>query len=186
MAAAAPIQQPITGREPPGDPTQPIQALAQFYRAFNERDLPRMAENWHNSSEASMDNPLGASNAAGTKSGQSMSAFSIAPPRSTSSSTITPFIPSTMFSMRRAGSEDTCRLKTPCSIWLSEPRASFAAMVPDAGARSITTAPSKIPSSWLLTRPQSAEVFPAPINSPVRRHCSPRALVFQRPCIQAS
>jgi ketosteroid isomerase-like protein len=59
MAAAAPIQQPITGREPFGDLTQPIQALAQFYRAFNERDLARMAENWHNSSEASMDNPLG-------------------------------------------------------------------------------------------------------------------------------
>jgi ketosteroid isomerase-like protein len=59
MATAAPIQQPITGREPLGDLTQPIQALAQFYRAFNERDLARMAENWHNSSEASMDNPLG-------------------------------------------------------------------------------------------------------------------------------
>jgi ketosteroid isomerase-like protein len=58
MATAAPIQQPITGREPLGDLTQPIQALAQFYRAFNERDLARMAENWHHSSEASMDNPL--------------------------------------------------------------------------------------------------------------------------------
>jgi hypothetical protein len=59
MATLAPVQQPITGREPLGDLSEPIQVLAQFYRAFNEGDLARMAENWHNSTEAAMDNPLG-------------------------------------------------------------------------------------------------------------------------------
>ena len=34
-----PIQEPITGNEELGDLSQPPQALAQFYRAFNTRDL---------------------------------------------------------------------------------------------------------------------------------------------------
>ncbi len=34
-----PIQSPITGNEDLGDLSQPQQALAQFYRAFNTRDL---------------------------------------------------------------------------------------------------------------------------------------------------
>jgi hypothetical protein len=38
---------------------QPVQALAQFYHAFNTRDLTLMEMNWDNSDEASMDNPLG-------------------------------------------------------------------------------------------------------------------------------
>jgi ketosteroid isomerase-like protein len=59
MATAPSLQKIITGYEDLGDLTQPIQALAQFYRAFNERDLARMAENWDNSPEVAMDNPLG-------------------------------------------------------------------------------------------------------------------------------
>lgn len=55
----SPIQEPVTGREPPGDPAEPGCALAQFYRALNTRDLALMEQNWERSPEAAMDNPLG-------------------------------------------------------------------------------------------------------------------------------
>lgn len=48
---------PITGAEP-ADPTHPIGALAEFYRAFNGRDLALMRENWQ-PDECVLDNPLG-------------------------------------------------------------------------------------------------------------------------------
>jgi ketosteroid isomerase-like protein len=54
-----PIQRPITGEEPTGDLTRPEQALSQFYRAFNRCDLALMGQNWLQSDEAAMDNPLG-------------------------------------------------------------------------------------------------------------------------------
>jgi len=53
------IGEPITGREDLGDVREPRQALAQFYRALNSRDLVLLAENWEQSSDAAMDNPLG-------------------------------------------------------------------------------------------------------------------------------
>lgn len=55
----SPIQTAITGREPSTDQTQPEQALAQFYRAFNSKDLALMKQNWLQSPESAMDNPLG-------------------------------------------------------------------------------------------------------------------------------
>jgi ketosteroid isomerase-like protein len=54
-----PIQNPITGNEDLGDLSQPQQALAQFYRAFNTRDLKMMDENFAHSDEVAIDNPLG-------------------------------------------------------------------------------------------------------------------------------
>ena len=54
-----PIQEPITGSEPEDGLTTPRQALAQFYRAFNGRDLDLMAKNWLQNDEIAMDNPLG-------------------------------------------------------------------------------------------------------------------------------
>jgi ketosteroid isomerase-like protein len=54
-----PIQKPVTGREDLGDLSQPQQALAQFYKAINGRDLALMEEHWDASAEAAMDNPLG-------------------------------------------------------------------------------------------------------------------------------
>jgi ketosteroid isomerase-like protein len=54
-----PIQEPITGNEELGDLSQPQQALAQFYRAFNTRDLKMMDENFAHSDEVAIDNPLG-------------------------------------------------------------------------------------------------------------------------------
>ncbi len=59
MSPTTTIHEPITGREAPGDTAGPVQALAQFYRAFNTCDLELMAENWDNSDDSAMDNPLG-------------------------------------------------------------------------------------------------------------------------------
>jgi ketosteroid isomerase-like protein len=53
------IQAPVTGNEVKGDQHEPMQALSQFYRALNARDLELMQKNWVNGSEAAMDNPLG-------------------------------------------------------------------------------------------------------------------------------
>ena len=59
MTTRPPVQEAITGQEDLGDLSQPRQVLAQFYRAFNTRDLGLMADNWDTSDEAAMDNPLG-------------------------------------------------------------------------------------------------------------------------------
>jgi ketosteroid isomerase-like protein len=55
----APIQEPVTGKEELRDLSQPEQALAQFYKAINSRDLALAEQNWDSSPEAEMDNPLG-------------------------------------------------------------------------------------------------------------------------------
>ena len=57
--AMKPIQEPITGKEELGDLSQPQQALAQFYRAFNTRDLAIIDDNFAPSDEVAIDNPLG-------------------------------------------------------------------------------------------------------------------------------
>jgi ketosteroid isomerase-like protein len=54
-----PIQEPITGKEELGDLSQPQQALAQFSRAFNTRDLAMIDDNFAQSEEVAIDNPLG-------------------------------------------------------------------------------------------------------------------------------
>jgi ketosteroid isomerase-like protein len=54
------VQTPITGNEDLGDLSQPLQALAQFYRAFNTGDLELMAQNWASQDEnIVMSNPVG-------------------------------------------------------------------------------------------------------------------------------
>lgn len=50
---------PITGSEIIEKNTKPFNALVEFYRAFNSRDLKLMNSNWVNTEEASMSNPLG-------------------------------------------------------------------------------------------------------------------------------
>ena len=57
-----PVQAPITGAEPDAGPSSPYLALAQFYRAFNGRDMSLMAANWASSEDVAMDNPLGGIN----------------------------------------------------------------------------------------------------------------------------
>jgi ketosteroid isomerase-like protein len=56
---AKPIQEPITGNEELGDLSRPQQALAQFYRAFNSRDLKMIDDNFAASDDVAIDNPLG-------------------------------------------------------------------------------------------------------------------------------
>jgi len=53
------IQEPITGKEEQGQLTTPYQALVQFYCAFNSGNLEMMSENWAQSDQIAMDNPLG-------------------------------------------------------------------------------------------------------------------------------
>jgi hypothetical protein len=59
MATVVTIQQPITRQEELGDLTEPVQALARFYRAFNNRDFAMREENWDNSAQPVIISPLG-------------------------------------------------------------------------------------------------------------------------------
>lgn len=59
MGSTNPIQIPVTGQETNDDQREATQALSQFYRALNARDLKLMQQNWSNTDEAAMDNPLG-------------------------------------------------------------------------------------------------------------------------------
>ncbi|MDH5178602.1 MAG: nuclear transport factor 2 family protein [Gammaproteobacteria bacterium] len=49
----------INGSEQPTLWSDEIGALSRFYHAFNQRDLALMQQNWTQSTEASMSNPLG-------------------------------------------------------------------------------------------------------------------------------
>lgn len=52
-------QIPITGNEDRQGLAEPIKALSDFYAAFNHRDLGKMANNWAQTDEIAMDNPVG-------------------------------------------------------------------------------------------------------------------------------
>lgn len=54
-----PVQAAITGKEDQGQLSSPYQALVQFYCAFNSGDMKMMSENWAQSDDVAMDNPLG-------------------------------------------------------------------------------------------------------------------------------
>lgn len=54
-----PIQEAITGKEDQGQIVSPYQALVQFYCAFNSGNLEMMSENWAQTDDIAMDNPLG-------------------------------------------------------------------------------------------------------------------------------
>jgi hypothetical protein len=54
-----PTEEPITGAEDLGDLSRPEQALAQFYKAFNSRDLAMIDANFAATDEVAIDNPLG-------------------------------------------------------------------------------------------------------------------------------
>jgi hypothetical protein len=49
----------ITGRESDADPTEAFGALAEYYRAFNGRNMELLELNWIDSEEASISGPLG-------------------------------------------------------------------------------------------------------------------------------
>lgn len=52
-------QLPITGNEDLEAVSGPRRALAEFYAAFNGRNIEAMARNWADTDEVVMDNPLG-------------------------------------------------------------------------------------------------------------------------------
>ena len=52
-------QIPITGSEDKQGLAEPIKTLSDFYAAFNNRDLGKMANNWAQTDEIAMDNPVG-------------------------------------------------------------------------------------------------------------------------------
>jgi len=52
-------QKPITGNEDLAGLSGPVRALAEFYAAFNGRDMDAMANNWEHGESAVMKNPLG-------------------------------------------------------------------------------------------------------------------------------
>lgn len=54
-----PVQEAITGTEKHTDSSSPYQALVQFYAAFNSGNMQLMSENWAQSDDIAMDNPLG-------------------------------------------------------------------------------------------------------------------------------
>lgn len=54
-----PVQEPITGREDQGGLSSPYHALVQLYCAFNSGNIEMMSQNWGQSDDTAMDNPLG-------------------------------------------------------------------------------------------------------------------------------
>jgi len=48
----------VTGREQPQSLTREMQALSQFYRALNTRDMELMEQSWAHTGEEVMDNPV--------------------------------------------------------------------------------------------------------------------------------
>ena len=52
-------QTPITGKESKQTLTSQVKTLSDFYDAFNNRDLEKMANNWAQTDGISMDNPVG-------------------------------------------------------------------------------------------------------------------------------
>jgi ketosteroid isomerase-like protein len=52
-------QVPVTGRERAEQLTPQMRALSGFYRALNSRDMKLMTQNWAQTGEAVMDNPVG-------------------------------------------------------------------------------------------------------------------------------
>ena len=54
-----PLQISITGGENKEGMSLPQQTLIDFYNAFNNKDINKMAKNWAQTDEIAMDNPLG-------------------------------------------------------------------------------------------------------------------------------
>lgn len=54
-----PEQTSITGSENKETLTIPLRALSDFYEAFNSRNTEKMSQNWAQTGDIAMDNPLG-------------------------------------------------------------------------------------------------------------------------------
>lgn len=53
------VKEPISGKEQKESLTPQMRALSEFYQALNGRDMDLMAQNWVQTDEAVMDNPVG-------------------------------------------------------------------------------------------------------------------------------
>jgi len=58
-AKVIPIITRLNGHEALTDPSEPLGALSEFYRAFNRRDFTLLQRNWVSSDDACMAHPLG-------------------------------------------------------------------------------------------------------------------------------
>jgi hypothetical protein len=54
-----PQQTPFTGKEVRKVLSASVRALVEFYDAFNSRDIVNLSENWAQTGDIAMDNPLG-------------------------------------------------------------------------------------------------------------------------------
>ena len=54
-----PEQTSITGQEKKESLPVPLRAVSEFYDAFNTRNLVKMSENWAQTEDIAMDNPVG-------------------------------------------------------------------------------------------------------------------------------
>lgn len=54
-----PQQTPITGKEVRKGLSASVRALVEFYDAFNSRDIVKLSENWAQTWDIAMANPLG-------------------------------------------------------------------------------------------------------------------------------
>ena len=54
-----PEQKPITGKENTTALSGELKALVEFYAAFNGQNINKMEQNWADTDEVAMDNPLG-------------------------------------------------------------------------------------------------------------------------------
>ncbi len=52
-------QAPVTGKERKEQLTPQMKALSEFYQALNDRNIELMAQNWAQTGEVVMDNPVG-------------------------------------------------------------------------------------------------------------------------------
>lgn len=50
---------PLTGDEDKQTLSAPLRVVSEFYEAFNQRDLEKLAENWAQTDQIAMDNPVG-------------------------------------------------------------------------------------------------------------------------------
>jgi hypothetical protein len=87
-----PVEKPITGEEPLTDLSQPEQALVQFYKAFNTRDIGLIDQNFATTDEVAIDNPLGGIRRGADQPHKMYQGIFASPRTSTWSSGITPSI----------------------------------------------------------------------------------------------
>ena len=68
----------VTGGEKTSGHEEPMHGFSELYRALNSRDLELMRQNWSDSDEIAMDDPLGELSVGGRRFGPRTKAYSAA------------------------------------------------------------------------------------------------------------